>query len=97
MMDVSNMRIYELRDYARKIGVKSPTSKTKQELIDQIHLIESGVIKPHKTIKGRKPIMSFAIADKNQQFLLGELEKMRGTINSSIDNIAKKITSKKKV
>jgi hypothetical protein len=95
MIDVSNMRIYELRDYARKIGVKSPTSKVKSELIEQIRLIESGEQKPHKTVKGRKPIMSFAIGDKNQQFLLGELEKLKKEINQSIDNIAKKISSRK--
>ena len=94
-MDVTNMRIYELRDYARKIGVKSPTSKIKSELINEINLIHAGALKPHKTAKGRKPIVSFALADKNQEFLMSELEKMRTTINQTIDHFSNKISSKK--
>lgn len=95
MIDVTNMRIYELRDYARKIGVKSPTSKTKGNLINEINLINSGALKPHKTIKGRKPIVSFALADKNQEFLLSELQKMKTLINKNIDAFSSKIISRK--
>lgn len=91
MIDVTNMRIYELRDYARKIGVKSPTSKTKDKLISEINLINSGELKPFNTIKGRKPIVSFALGEKNQQFINSELSKMKISINKTLDKFGKKI------
>lgn len=95
MIDVTNMRIYELRDYARKIGVQSPTSKTKKQLVDEINLINTGALKPHKTIKGRRPIVSFALGEKNQEFIISELNKLKTTVNKAFDNFAKKIQNKK--
>lgn len=95
MIDVTNMRIYELRDFARKIGVKSPTSKTKKQLIYEINLINTGELKPHRTIKGRKPIVSFALGEKNQQFIIYELNKMKNSINKTLDAFGKKIQNKK--
>jgi len=91
MIDVTNMRIYELRDYARKIGVKSPTSKTKNKLINEINLISSGQLKPFVTTKGRKPIVSFALGEKNQQFINTELSNMKISINKTLDKFGKKI------
>lgn len=91
MVDVTNMRIYELRDYARKIGVKSPTSKTKSTLINEINLINEGKLKPFNTVKGRKPIISFALTEKNLQFINNELTKMKISINKTLDKFGKKI------
>ena len=40
---IDNLRIHELRDFARRIGVSSPTTMKKEELIDKIvAIIESG-------------------------------------------------------
>jgi hypothetical protein len=93
MLNVNNMRIYELRDYARKVGVKSPTSKTKAELINQIKLIETGEKEPYKTNKGRKPLVSFALDTKNKEFLTLQLDKIKQSTNKSIDSLIKKINS----
>lgn len=92
-MNVSNMRIYELRDYARKVGVKSPTSKTKEVLINEINAILSGKEKPYKTVKGRKPLVSFALDRKNQEFLTAQLEKIKQNVNKSLDSLINKINS----
>ncbi|MGI5841730.1 MAG: hypothetical protein ACOX6H_00310 [Christensenellales bacterium] len=95
MLDVSNMRIYELRDYARKVGVKSPTSKTKKVLIKEIELITQGKQKPFVTSKGRKPIVSFALTEKNQQFLMTELEKLKTNLKKNIDSLIGKMKARK--
>ena len=90
-MNVKNMRIYELRDFARKVGVQSPTSKKKDVLIKEIEAIMSGKAKPHKTVKGRKPLVSFALDEKNQTFLTQQLEKIKANMNKSIDSLINKI------
>jgi hypothetical protein len=45
--------IHELRNYARAIGVKSPTSKCKSTLIHEITRIKNGELAPHHTRHGR--------------------------------------------
>lgn len=52
---LKQFRIHELRDLARKFGVKSPTSQNKDELIEKILKIISGEAVPYvkKSGKGR--------------------------------------------
>lgn len=52
---LSSLRIHELRDLARKIGVQSPTSKKKEELVSQTMQILNGESEPYKALnkKGR--------------------------------------------
>ena len=54
---LNELSIFSLRELARRTGVSSPTSKKKQELIDDIIAINNGVKKPHipKTKQGRPP------------------------------------------
>lgn len=54
---LNELSIFSLRELARRTGVASPTSKKKQELIDDIIAINNGVKKPHipKTKQGRPP------------------------------------------
>ena len=47
------INLYSLRNLAREIGVKAPTSFKKQELIDEILLIDSGKKQAYKSNKGR--------------------------------------------
>ena len=50
------MDIHTLRNIAREVGVKSPTTLTKKALIDEILQIESGNKQPcMPTKKGRPP------------------------------------------
>lgn len=54
---LNELNIFALRDLARKTGVSSPTSKTKDELIRRITAIINGEEKPveNKTKQGRPP------------------------------------------
>ena len=52
---LNNMGIHNLRIFARQVGVKSPTSLKKSELIDLIVKIKTGEIAPNRTNMGRKP------------------------------------------
>lgn len=59
-MNYSNfdkLSIYELRNYARNVGVYNPTVLKKRDLIDAIINIETGKVPPHisKTKQGRPP------------------------------------------
>lgn len=70
---LNELSIFALRELARRTGVNSPTSKKKQQLIDDIIAINNGVKKPHipKTKQGRPPKtfgydVSNIFADKNQ-------------------------------
>ena len=53
--DLQQLRIHELRDLARKMGVNAPTSKKKEEIIDEIMKIMNGESIPFSNItkKGR--------------------------------------------
>ncbi|MGN1207841.1 MAG: Rho termination factor N-terminal domain-containing protein [Christensenellales bacterium] len=55
-----DLNIYELRHVARKVGVRSPSTLKKKEIILQIENISSGKTKPFvkKTNQGR-PIKEF--------------------------------------
>lgn len=56
-MGFENMGIYDLRNYARNIGVLSPTKLKRAELIEKITAIINGEIpEKKKTNKGRPPI-----------------------------------------
>ena len=70
---LEELSIFALRELARRTGVNSPTSKKKQQLIDDIVAIRNGVKKPHipKTKQGRPPKtfgydVSNIFVDKNQ-------------------------------
>lgn len=41
-----NLGIYDLRNIARQKGVKNPTTKTRNELVKEIQVIEQGIQKP---------------------------------------------------
>lgn len=52
---IETLGIYELRNYARAVGVRSPSTKRRQQLLDEIEEIESGKSKPCRLRLGRKP------------------------------------------
>lgn len=53
---LEKINIYTLRNVAREIGVKSPTSLTKPLLIEEILQIQSGQSKPSQPSKRGRPI-----------------------------------------
>ena len=52
---LDGLGVYELRAIARKVGVKSPTTKKHHELVDGILKIQNGEEKAFVTSKGRPP------------------------------------------
>ena len=51
---LNSLGIYDLRKIGTKIGVKSPTTLKKQQLIKEILCVQSGKKPPIKSVKGRK-------------------------------------------
>ena len=54
--DLEHMGIYDLRQLGRRVGVKSPTTMKKRELITQIKAINSGNVTPYRATRGRPPL-----------------------------------------
>ncbi len=44
---------FDLRTFAREIGVKNPTALKKENLINEIIKVQNGEVMPHRTTKGR--------------------------------------------
>lgn len=55
MDNFENYTIYELRNYARQVGVKSPTTKKRQDLLCEIEKINKGEIIPLTNNKKGRP------------------------------------------
>lgn len=86
------LSIFELRNYARNVGVKSATNKKKSELIDLIIKIENGEIEPHNNFcggKGRPPKNNANISVNLNEKQLEEDYKKLKSILSRINNIIK--------
>lgn len=54
-VQLDQLSLFELRNAAREMGVKSPTTYNKGELIDKMISISTGKIAPVKTNRGRPP------------------------------------------
>lgn len=67
--ELDNLGIHELRTLARSVGVKSPTSKKRQVLLDEIRSIRAGETKPHFNTRFGRPIKNHT----NQDALLAKL------------------------
>lgn len=54
--ELNKMTVFQLREVARDIGVSSPTSKKKEEIIAQYRGIAQGEIQPTRSTRGRRPV-----------------------------------------
>ncbi len=54
--ELNKMTVFQLREVARDIGVSSPTSKKKEEIISQYLGIADGEIQPTRSTRGRRPV-----------------------------------------
>ena len=61
MENLKKMSIYELRSVARSLGVKSPTTFRKQDLITQIINVQEGKLTAHYSKRGRPPYVKNCI------------------------------------
>lgn len=67
--ELKMLSVYELRMLARAMGVRSPTSKSSEQMINEIIAIENGKLEPFKTKKGRPPKSKGTNLDGLKQFL----------------------------
>lgn len=86
--DLQQLRIHELRDLARKMGVNAPTSKKKEEIIDEIIKIMNGESVPFSTItkKGRPARSNSENFDVVDFILPNQSEIQSFNLNSEYEN-----------
>lgn len=74
---LEGMHLHDLRAIGRNIGVKSPTSKTKTELINKILAVFKGEEKPYFTKVGRKVLTNEEISfmEREQKQIDNKKEK----------------------
>ena len=96
-MDYNIVGLQSLRALARNIGVKSPTSYTKAQLIKKIKEVESGERAPHFTTRGR-PAKKLVGAEKikenikiieSKTDIIDQLQFAIRIINQTIEQISK--------
>ena len=83
--------VVELRVLGRQMGVKSPTTMLKKELINSIWQIYSGELEPYRTNMGRPPIVcpkASAVLTK------GDLDKIEFILLSAVEEIVKRLREK---
>ena len=64
---LENMTLYELRELGRGIGVKSPSSLRKKQLIEKILKIQKGEEKPTFSCRGRPVVRNKVYDSYNEQ------------------------------
>lgn len=93
MIDIYNLRIYELRDYARIVGVQAPTTKVREQLINEIEAINAGKQQPINAVssKGRKQSNPIVVEEKTKMSLNNELNSLKDELCKRIDTLCEKI------
>lgn len=84
--NLNDLNIFALRDFARRTGVSSPTSKKKEELIKEIMEIVSGEKKPvvSKSKQGRPPKMfGYNFTNVFNAYSLGSVDLTNQTLNQT--------------
>ena len=81
---LDQINIHALRNMAREVGVRAPTSLNKQTLIDEIMQIASGNKQAYWSTKGGRHVKNFAIEDINTDK------------EASADNAKKRLNDKEK-
>jgi hypothetical protein len=87
--ELEKINVYTLRNLARDIGVKSPTSLTKPLLIEKILQIQSGKSQPHEPSKRGRPVIN-NMENNHAEGLLSIKEKA-AIKKELIDKILKEI------
>ena len=63
--ELQNLSLASLRCLAREVGVKSPCSKKKEILIEEIVLVKTGKVEPYFSNKGRNALNSLLLDKKD--------------------------------
>ena len=65
--ELDDLSLFELRNAAREMGVKSPTTYNKGDLIDKMFSISTGEVKPVKSNRGRPPKALFGLKSEAEK------------------------------
>lgn len=84
--DLEQFNIYELRYVAQKVGVRRPTNKRKETLINDILNIQNNIVEPYYAKRGRPSALRKKTIEFSQEEIL-KFEKRR------VEEITKKIES----
>ena len=86
---LEDFNIFALREFARQTGVKSPTSKKKEQLIEEITRIVSGVKKPENSnSKQARPPKNFGYDISQMIDSFQEIELSKQVLNQEIEKVA---------
>ncbi len=90
---LESLCLTDLRELARKIGVKNPTSKIKQVLIADIVDVNEGKIAPYRNFNGRgRPVIPrYKNTSKDASPEKVEKKKETNDLNEKIKNFVNKI------
>ena len=87
-MNYERFGIYDLRTIARRLGVHSPTTKKKKQLIEEIKKIKSGKLKPVELSKVGRPCIERTFLESGD-FILdleNNLDIFKNNLLESIEN-----------
>ncbi len=89
--ELEELGIHELRTLARSVGVKSPTSKKRQVLIDEIKQIKSGQVKPQFNTHFGRPVKNHGNQDNliSKYITMGDEELESKFETADDDNFGK--------
>jgi len=86
--NLNNLGIYELREVAREVKVKSPTTKKRDELVELILKAQSGSLSEVASNKGRKPKKFKVLVPNEIKRLCDEDKKVCGILDYTDDTNA---------
>ena len=89
--DYNNLGLMQLRLYARKIGVKSPTALQKNKLIEKILEIENGKAFPTFSRRGRPPKINTNTKNEliYKEALANKIKEVRELTNEYLKNLSR--------
>ncbi len=90
--DYEKYSLQALRTYGRQIGVNSPTSKKKEDLISEIIKIETGEVKPSFTKKGRRVkngIVSIKLEKDKEYIKIQKTGEIVSLLNKFVEDLTK--------
>ena len=96
--NLNNLRFHALREIGWQVGVKSPSTRKKQDLIQEILDVTEGKKAPYKTTKGRPRLPTqLNFVDLNKQKFIHGQNKQNKELNKQIDEIIEKLDSLRNV
>lgn len=91
--ELEKIQIHVLRDIGRQLGVKSPSSLKKSQLIEQIMAVDSGRVEPNFTKKGR-PSLGKECKTKKIQRTLDDRERFEAVVDMVLADFKRYVMNK---